>query len=171
MLPRKLYDFNVIIDGFPMAGLAEEITLPKLTRKMEELWNSGMAGAVKMDMGIEAGELEFTLTQFDREVLTRYGVTAVDGVNVRFLGAARADSGSGTVEAIEIQARGRWEEIDFGSAKKGDKTAMKVKMPLAYYKYSSDGRSLIEIDWVNGKEVVGGIDRTAEIRRAIGLVS
>lgn len=170
MLPRKIYDFNVIVDGNPMVGIATEITLPKLSRKMEDHWAGGMAGAVKLDMGLEAGELEFTLTEFNRDVLTRYGALGADALNVRFLGAARTDS-NGTVESIEIQVRGRWQEIDMGSAKRGDGTAMKVKMPLSYYKYSSNGAALIEIDWISGLEVVGGIDRTADVRRAIGLVS
>lgn len=170
MLPRKLYDFNVIIEGNPSAGIAEEITLPKLTRKMEDHLAGGMAGPVKLDMGLEAGEIEFTLAQFDREVLKLYGALGVDAINVRFLGAARSD-GDGTVEAIEIQVRGRWQEIDLGAAKRGDKTAMKVKMPLAYLKYSSDGAELIEIDWINGVEIVGGVDRTAAVRKAIGLTS
>ncbi|MFM2041544.1 MAG: hypothetical protein RLY86_120 [Pseudomonadota bacterium] len=171
MLPRKLYAFNVIIEGNPMAGVASEITLPVLDRKMEEFRAGGMLGPAMLDLGMEALSLSFTLAQFERTVLTQWGVFSASALNCRFLGAARADDGNGQVEAIEIQARGRWKQVDMGTAKAGDMTAMKIEMPLTYYKYTSDGQALVEIDLVAGREIVGGVDRSAAVLRAIGATS
>ena len=60
MLPTNLKNFNLYADGESLMGVAEEITLPKLTRKMEEFEAAGMAGPVDIDMGNEKMELEWT---------------------------------------------------------------------------------------------------------------
>ncbi len=168
MLPRKLVNFNVIIDGRPLAGVAEEITLPSLDRKMEGFRAGGMLGPAELDLGMEALKLDFTMGEFNIDVLTSWGVWDAGGINCRFLGAARADADGGKVEAIEISARGRWKKIDPGGVKNGDHAKMKVEMPLVYYKYTSDGRPLVEIDIINGVEIVGGVHHTADVLKAIG---
>lgn len=169
MLPRKLYNFNVIIDGRPMAGVAEEVTLPSLERKMEEYRAAGMLAPVSLDLGMEPLKLEFVLGEFNADVLRSWGIFDAAGVNTRFLGAARADDGNARVEAIEISVRGRWKKVELGTAKAGDLAKMKIEMPLAYYRYSSNGSVLVEIDLVTGREIVGGVDRSVEVLQALGM--
>ena len=53
-LPRKLKNFNLLLDGESYAGVASEVVLPKLTRKTEEFRGGGMNGPVSADMGLEA---------------------------------------------------------------------------------------------------------------------
>lgn len=168
MLPRKLYNFNAFIDGRPMAGLVEEITLPKLDRKMEDYSAGGMIGSVALDLGLDKLSMDFTLAEFNIDVLRRWGCLDAAGVPLRFLGAARADDSAAAVEAIEISVRGRWKTLDKGNQKRGERTKMKVEMPLAYFKYSSNSQTIIEIDLINGIEVVDGVDLTAAVRAALG---
>ncbi|MNT85789.1 Phage tail tube protein FII [compost metagenome] len=65
--------------------------------------------------------------------------------------------------------RGRHTELDFGSAKAGDNSQFKVKSSLSYYKLTVNGEVWIELDHINFIEIVFGVDRMAEQRRAIGL--
>ncbi len=167
-LPRTLKNFNVFADGVSHAGECEEITLPKLTRKLEEYRAAGMNGPVDLDMGSEKLELETTYGGLMREILKQYGVTGVDRALIRFAGAYQRDDTNDT-DAVEIVVRGRHTEIDFGSGKAGNKSAFKVKSSLAYYKLTVNGEVWIEVDHVNFIEIVFGVDRLAEQRRAIGL--
>ena len=167
-LPRTLKHFNVFADGHSFAGECEEITLPKLTRKLEEFRAGGMNGPVDLDLGNEKLELEATYGGPMREILRQYGITRADGVLVRFAGAYQRDD-TGDVDAVEIVVRGRHTEIDFGNGKAGDKSPFKVKSSLSYYELIVNGEVWIEIDHVNFIEVVFGVDRLAEQRRAIGL--
>ncbi len=167
-LPRKLKHFNVFVDGESHAGEVEEITLPKLTRKVEEYRAGGMNGPIDLDLGNEKMELEATYGGLMRSILKQYGVTTVDGALVRFAGAYQRDD-TNAVDGVEIVMRGRHKEIDFGNAKAGDKDAFKVKSSLTYYKLTVNGEDWVEIDHVNFIEKVFGIDRLAEQRRAIGL--
>lgn len=171
MLPKTLHNFNVIIDGRPMAGVAEEITLPSLERKTESYRGAGMLGPVELDLGMEALKLDFTLAEFNTDVLKSWGINDASGINVRFMGAARVNDGTGAVQAIEISVRGRWKKVEQGNAKNGDLAKMKVEMPLTYYRYKADGEALIEVDLIAGTESVGGTDRSKAMLAALGLAS
>lgn len=167
-LPRKLKNYNVFHDGVVYVGQAEEITLPKLTRKLEEYRAGGMNGPVEIDLGAEKMELEATYGGLMREVFKAWAITSVDGVMVRFAGAYQRDD-TGEVDAVEIVVRGRHTELDLGSAKAGDNSQFKVKSSLSYYKLTVNGEVWFEIDHVNYIETVFGVDRLAEQRRAMGI--
>lgn len=168
MLPRVLKDFTMFLDGVGYAGLAEEVTLPKLTRQMEDYQAGGMLGPVKLDLGMDAMSLECTIAELNPEVLKLFGNANASGINARFLGAIVSQDGGGT-DAIEISVRGRFEEIDPGAAKKKETLKLKVKMPLTYYRYSHNSVPLIEIDLIGGKESVGGTDLSAAVLKSLGV--
>lgn len=167
-LPRKLKNFNLFGDGESYLGQVVEVKLPTLTRSMEDYRGGGMAGPVKIDNGQEAIELEHKYGGLMRPILRQYGITRHDGVMLRFAGAYQRDD-TGGVDAVEIVIRGRHSEIDAGTAKAGDDTEFTVKTSVSYYKLTINGVTEIEIDLINMIETVGGIDRLAAQRRAIGV--
>ncbi len=167
MIPHVLRDFNTYFEGNNWIGLASEIQLPTLTKKMEDLYLG--SGAVKIAMGNEPLEATVTLDGVSREALNAYGDCSVSGLALRFAGAhERQDAGCETL-SVESIMRGRIEELSMGDAKRGDKHQFKFKFALAYYKLLIDGQDVIEIDHVNYKENVGGVDRLARTRAAIGI--
>ncbi len=167
-MPRVLKNFSLIVDGRGYAGRVTELTLPKLTRKMEEFRGGGMNAPVELDMGMEKLECDFTLKEYNEEVLKLFGLVDHAGVSVRMKGALEGDDAAGTVTPVEVTLRGRWRELDGGGWKPGEETALKVQMACSYYKYVSGGETLIEIDVVNMIERVNGVDRLEAIRSAIG---
>jgi len=167
-LPRKLKNFNLFGDGESYLGQVNEVTLPTLTRKMEGYRGGGMSGEVDHDFGMEKIELEHKYGGFMRSIFRQFGATRHDAVQLRFAGAYQRDD-SGAVDAIEIVVRGRHSEISPGSAKAGDDTEFSVKSTCSYYKLTINGAVEAEIDFVNMIEIIGGVDRLAEQRRAIGV--
>ena len=166
-LPSKLKNLGMFNDGVSYIGLAKSVTLPPLTRIMEDYRAAGMVGPVKIDNGQEAISLEWTLGGLDLLVLRQYGATRVDAVQLRFAGAYQNPQ-TGAVDAVEIVVRGRHEEIDLGDAEPGEDTEWSINTACAYYKLSVNGVVEIEIDFLNGVEIVGGVDRNLEILQAIG---
>lgn len=167
-LPAKLKNMNLFNDGASYLGLVPEVTLPKLTRSMEEYRAGGMDQPIKVDMGGEAMELEWKAGGIIVHAIRQFGATAHDAVMLRFAGAYQADD-TGQVIPVEIVTRGRHEEIDMGSAKPGDDTEHSIKTTLSYYKLIINGRTEIEIDILNMVFIVNGIDRLAAQRAAIGV--
>lgn len=167
-LPRKLKNFILFNDGVAYLGEVPELSPPTLSRKFEEYRGGGMNGPIQLDHGMEAMEMEWTAAGYLRSLLSQWGATTHDAVLLRFAGALQADD-TGEVTAVEITCRGRHQEVNFGTAKAGENTEIKVKSALSYYKLSLDGLVLIEVDFVNMIEVVDGVDRLAEVRLAMGM--
>lgn len=167
-LPRKLKNLNLFNDGVTYVGQVTEFKPPTLTRAMEDYRGGGMNGPVKIDNGQEAMEAEWKCGGLMRDVLRQYGITRAAGVLLRFAGAYQRDD-TGAVDAVEIVLRGRHSEIDMGNAKAGEDTEFSVKTAVAYFKMSINGVTEVEIDLLNMIEIVGGVDRLAEQRRAIGV--
>jgi len=167
-LPRKLKDFILFNDGASYMGNVPELTLPKLSRKMEEYRAGGMTGPVNVDFGNEAITLEWTAGGLLEDALKQYGASTHSAVQLRFSGGYQNDD-DGIASAVEVVVRGRHKEIDMGSAKMATDTTHKYTTTCSYYKLSVDGEVLIEIDFMGGIDKVGGVDRNAGIRKAIGL--
>ena len=168
MLPRVLKNFNLFNDGESFVGQVAEVELPKLSRKMEEWRGGGMSGSVSLDMGMEKLEIGITCGGFMRTLFKQFGIAKADGVLLRFAGSYERDD-TFEVDAVEVVCRGRIQELEPGNAKAGDKSEMKATYHLTYYKLSINGEDLIEIDVVNMIEIIDGVDRLAEQRRAIGV--
>ena len=167
-LPAKLKNFNVFNDGLSYLGTVAEVALPKLSRKMEEYIAGGMSGPIEIDYHNEKIEMDWTAGGLVVDALAQYGAVQHNTVQLRFAGAYQHDD-TGDVDSVEIVVRGRHKEIDPGTAKVGDKTEHKFKTTCSYYKLMVNGVDIMEFDFINGIEIIGGVDRTADMRRAIGM--
>lgn len=166
-LPSKLKDMNIFNEGESYLGLCSSVTLPKLSRAMEDWRGGGMSGPVQLDNGNEGMELEWTVGGLALQVLKQYGVGQVDGVQLRFVGAYQRQD-TGATDVVEVVVRGRHKEIDMGDQEPGEEAETKIVTPLAYYKLVVNGAVIMELDFLRGIEIVDGVDRNLEIRQAIG---
>lgn len=166
-MPEVLKNMSLFVDGRGYAGRAEEVVLPKLTIKTEEWRGGGMDAPVKLDMGMEALDMEFTLSEFDRDVLKLFGFARGAAVPLSARGALSGNAGE--VTPVLVQARGRIVEIDPGTWKAGEKAQTKVSINLSYYKLTIGGEEIVEIDVENMIRRIGGVDQLAGIREALGL--
>ncbi|QDK34531.1 phage major tail tube protein [Sphingomonas sp. IC081] len=165
--PSKLVDMNCYGEGDSWKGEVPELTIPKLALKTEEYRGGGMLGPVIIDQGIDKIEFEFKAGGMFLSPLQQFGATTVDAAQLRFVGGYR-NQGTGVVDYVEVVARGRYTEVDFGSQKVGDDTETTYKMACAYYKLIRNNTVILEIDLLAGIFVVFGVDRYAEIRAIIG---
>lgn len=169
-LPRKLKYLNLFNDANSYQGVVEEVTLPKLTRKLEAFRGGGMNGSASVDLGLDDGALdaEITLGGIEAQIYKQWGIAKVDGVPLRFVGSFQRDD-TAEIVAVEVVMRGRFSEIDSGNYKQGDNTQTKLSAKNTYYKLTMDGNVLIEVDTVNMIEIVNGVDLLEKHRSAIGL--
>lgn len=167
-LPRKLKAFAAFVDGINYMGEVPEITLPTLTRKMDEYRAGGMNGPVELDYGMDKMEAEIKGAGWIAGLMSKWGAAKHDAVMLRFAGAIQSDD-SEAVTPVEVVMRGRLTERDPGSTKAGDPTERTYKYSLSYYKETVDGQVELEIDVVNMVENVAGVDNLAATRSALGI--
>lgn len=167
-LPQILKNFNLTGDGNSWLGCVSTVKLPKLATKDESFRTAGMLGEIDVPMGLDTLSVEFTCDGFVKEALKLFGDQKHDARIYRFTGATQSPDSEDYV-AVEVVCRGRVAEIDFGDAQLGKKTEHKYVIKPTYYKLSMAGETLIEIDMVNAKFVVGGVDKTTSLRAALGI--
>ena len=167
-LPKKLRDFNLFGDGNSWQGQIAELTLPSLSRVVEDYRGGGMDGAVELDMGQEKIEFEWTAGGLISEIFDAYGASQIDATMLRFAGAYFSETDA-TTTAVEIIVRGRHRQIDMGTAKSGENNEIQVTTSCSYYKLIIDGEDVLEIDLPGFVFKVRGEDRLADRRAAIGL--
>ena len=165
---RVLKDMMLRNDGNAYVGEATSVTLPKLGRNFEEYRGAGMDRPAKMDMGGTALEMEAGFAAPMRDIIRQFGMTTLDGAALSYVGTYVNDE-TGGMDTYEVYVRGRHEEIDFGESKPGEKGDFKVKSALVYYKLVVNGVTEIESDVLNMVEIVGGVDRLADRRAALGI--
>lgn len=166
-LPSKLKNMNLYNDGVSYFGLVPEVTIPTIARKLEG-YRGNFDSELMIDHGGEAINFEWKPGGIIEQIYEQFGVTTIDGLMLRWVGAYQDDS-TGTYKTVEIVVRGRHQEIAPGTGKPGDDTEESVKTACSYYKLTVDGRVLIEKDELNHVFIVNGVDRLAEQRAALGI--
>lgn len=112
-MPRKLKLMNVFLNGYSYQGVAKSVTLPKLTRKLENYRGAGMNGSAPVDLGLDddALSMEWSLGGFPDSVIWElYAATGVDAVPIRFAGSYQRDDTSATIPAKRWPSK--WSCVD-----------------------------------------------------------
>ncbi len=167
MIPQTLYNFNLFVGADSYAGVASQLTLPKLKVKTEDYRAGGMDAPVKMDMGLEALDAAFSMTGVAPDVLAYFGLADQSSFHGVFRGAFKDQKGA--VVAAVATFQGMLQEVDMGDWKAGDKAETKYNVNCSYYKLEVDGKAIIEIDPVAGIRVVNGQDQLTKVRAALGV--
>ncbi|KFF48790.1 MULTISPECIES: phage major tail tube protein [Salinicola] len=168
-LPKKLKALNLFGNGDSYQGQIQSVTLPTLTRKIEEWRGGGMDGSVGIDMGMDGlMTCQWTVGGLVESIFDNFGASRLDADLLRMTGSYERDD-TDEVVAVEVVMRGRHTEIDFGDAQDGENTEHKITSTLSYYKLVIGGVTKIEIDLPNYVFKVNGDDRLARRRQALGI--
>ena len=168
MLPRTLKNFNVFVNTHSWAGVAESVTIPKITKKTEDFRGAGMIGDVALSMGYEKLEGEVVYAGFDVKQYRQLGVCGTSDLPVRFVGMYERQDNC-TSQIVEIYTRGQAIELDPGDSKNGEKTEIKMSYNYTYYRMEVDGVVEVELDFINGVERFGETDVAKSIKELLGL--
>jgi P2 family phage contractile tail tube protein len=163
-----LKNFQLFVDGRGFAGNADEIQLPSLTSIIEDFRAGGLDSTLPIEMGQEKMEASWTLSKFDSDTLALWGVAPGSTVPVVARGALESFA-TGTVTPIVARMAGRIRSIEPGAWKAGEKPTLKITMDVTAYTYTQNGRTIHDIDVLNMKRIINGVDRLAAQRAAIGL--
>ena len=160
-------NMTVSVDGRGYAGDVTEFTPPTLSLSTEEHRAGGMDAPVTLDMGMEAIETSFQLTNYDANLLRQFGLR--EGNQVPLVGRGAMESYDGTVRPVVVTMRGKITGLDRGSWSPGSVASMTVTLRADYYREEHDGSTIYEIDVQNMVRVIDGQDQLAELRQALGV--
>lgn len=170
MFRDTLRSMNLYVNGKGYAGAIDELVLPKLTLKTEEYRAGGMDMPIELDMGMEKLETSFTLSKFDKSLLSSYGLMQGNRelLPLTIRGSVFSEEDGSEIPVI-ISMNGMVKEIDFGTWKSGENATLKATVSLRYYKLQRDGEEIHEIDVANMVRKINGVDQLEQTRKNIGL--
>jgi P2 family phage contractile tail tube protein len=165
MFPRILKNFNAFVNGRGFQGRIDEIELPELALKMEEIRMGGMDGSYEVDMGMETLTSKLTIKDPDAGLYRLFGVA---NTRVQFRGHFVRDQTNESVNVV-VTLGGKMKKLGQGSWKSGDPNSTECEFTHDFYSLSIGGEEVHYVDIPNMIRRIGGIDQLADARAGIGI--
>ncbi len=163
-LPKFIRNFNLFADGQSYKGRATLVKLPSLKIMTEGHRGAGMDAPVGIDMGMEGMTAEYTIAEWSPDLLAMLGKVQ------RFVCRPAAQDEMGGIETAYIVSMGGLITApEFDDVKPGANSNLKIVQDIRTFKFEVDNRVMYDIDIVNGKRMINGVDQLAGLRRAMGL--
>ena len=160
---KNLKDFTAKVNDIGYRGALDRFMPPKIVPLLEEHRASGMDTPIDLDMGIEKLTTEMRFRGFYASLLDGVGLKDLDSVQVEVKGALE-DAIDGTVEGVVITMTGKVTNYDPGDWLAGtENSTVTLALTLTYLRISVAGTDKIEIDVLNGKRIVNGVDQRSAI--------
>ncbi len=162
-----LKNFNLFVDGRGFAGELGDYTPPSPSVAVEEYRAGGMDGPIDIDLGMEKMTTSYVLRNYSADVLALWGIVPGQLIQVTARGALESEDG--TVTPVVHNMRGKILQPDRGTWSPGQSASITINMTLEAFKETIGGVNVTEIDVINMVRIVGGVDRLAEQRAALGI--
>lgn len=166
MIPDRITAFSVSVDGRALSGRVRDVKPPDLNLTTQDYRPAGFDAPVEVDVGMDKLMLEWQQQGPDRETIALFGVRENGGIQVEILGSVQRPDG--TEAPLSIEATGVVRGITDGTWTPGEKTPLRIRMNLSYYRRTQDGEEVAEIDIPGGVRRINGTDQLAERRANIG---
>lgn len=166
-LTYVLRKFIVYADGFGKLGEGENCKLPVMEVNSEEFRGGGMDTPVKIDLGMSALTFEFKLSSMDPQVYQLWGLAP--GLAKQFTIRGSLAHKDGQPFPCLASCLGNLHKVDTDNFEPAKKILHTFTVELEYYKLEIGGRLIYEIDPINGKRIVGGVDQLRQDRINLGL--
>ncbi len=168
---------NKVVDLFPTIKSGKKyieiedvtsFTTPEVAFADGEVTGSGIFGTVNIPDIYNIDAMEATITS---KSLSQGVLTAIDpsGVNLRLNWAVDNIGGTGetTYTSYTATIKGRPKGIPSLEATKGEGMEIELAIACSYYKLVKDGTVIHEIDPLNGKLTINGIDYASKLNKAL----
>lgn len=159
--------FNAYRRGKELIGIAGEINLPEVTQLTDTLDGAGVGG--NMDVPViglvDNMEIEIGFLSLCEDIFSV--MDPKEAADLTLNGAIQGmDGGTGAVgfKELSVSVRGIVKKFTPGQMKSGSKMGSSVTLGLSYYKIVLGGKTMLEIDKLNGVYVINGKDVLKEVR-------
>ncbi|KZN66853.1 phage major tail tube protein [Pseudoalteromonas luteoviolacea] len=168
MSPKILKKSKLFVDGKGYLGVADEISLPKVTVKTREV-TSGFQAPIELDVGqLEKLEGSITLLEYNADVLKLLGDWGGTGRTINLTARGAIQKQGAAPEPVVVTLHGFFKEVDMGSWKDGEEAKMTLQYAVQKYKLEINNEVIYNIDLYNDIREIAGVDHMANLRKTIG---
>lgn len=162
---NSITNANAYLNGNKLAGKLEELELPSIKMKMEDVSALGMFGDTEIPVGMEKLEAKFKWNSIYRENWTDEGPFKSCRMIVKSDMVTNDAGGQVNHVAVAVTIAGTFKEFPLGSLKPGAKQdGMEHVMAVTYLKAEIGGQLLYEVDVFNNVFKQGESDLLSSFR-------
>jgi len=162
-----LRKFIVFVDGFGKLGEGENCKLPTMEVLTEDFRGGGMDTPIKVDLGTTPLVMEFKLSSMDPQVYIKWGL--YPGKEIQYTIRGSLAHQNGAPFAAVAACLGNLHKVDTDNWEPARKIMHTFTIDLVYYKLTIGEAPIFEIDIINGRRYVGGVDQLRNDHVALGL--
>jgi hypothetical protein len=169
-IPDKINTFNVYAGTASAAdkliGVTDEVTLPNFQNITETINLAGAGGEIDSPAvgQYKSVEMEIPFSNISADTLK---IASQDNVPLIMRSAQEFINPKDSTKSFKnrtITVRGMTKGINYGILKNGGYGKPSVTKEVCYYKEVIDGEVVTEIDKLNGRAIIGGVDLTSTIQ-------
>lgn len=139
-----LRDCTLFVDKESQIGQTDEITIPVLEVKTEEMRNGGMIKPREIHLGYNATSASFKFTSFDPALIALFGLEA--GSEIPIIAYGYFQDEDGTTHSGRAEMRGFFKKFDAGSWKAGDVASSETEFTAHSYRIFMDDEEILSVD-------------------------
>jgi P2 family phage contractile tail tube protein len=166
-LPEFLNDFRVYKNGQQL-GVAD-LQLPSLEAMTQTVSGAGVAG--EYDSPVLGHFQSMKLTMNWKTV--NQDMSKLSVPNAQFYDCRGAnqfnDNGTQKIEPVRVVVQGFTVKNDLGKFQKGNPSDGSTDIEVVYLKIQVNNQDLVELDKINYKFIVDGVDYLQDVRKSLGL--
>lgn len=170
ILPERIVGYRAYKNGTDMLGVVD-VDLPKISYINETIKGAGILGELETPTTGQTKSLKTKIT-FRTNDGDMVGLLDCSGHDLEFRSAIQKyDQAKGlrSFDSHRIVIRGFPSEGELGKLEAGASGNSSVELECVYLKYVINEETVLEIDKLNYKFVVNGVDLLANVREALGL--
>jgi len=170
-VPERLTAFRAYLDGSTDLKGVADVTLPSFEAMTETVSGAGIAGEYESPTLGHFGSMTVSLTwrTVTRDLLR---LLRQRSQRLELRGAYQeydAAQGQYRIRSVRIVVQGIPKTIELGSLETGANSDGTTELEVLYIKIDVDGQTVTEIDKLNYKCVIDGVDYLSDVRRALGI--
>ncbi|MDR1756093.1 MAG: phage major tail tube protein [Culturomica sp.] len=157
---NSITNANAYLNGNKLAGKLEELELPAIKMKMEDVSALGLYGDTEIPVGMEKLEAKFKWNSVYRENWKDQSPFQATRLTVKSDMVTNAAGGQVQHNPVTVTIAGTFKEFPLGTLKAGAKQdGLEHTMTVTYLKVEVGGQPLYEVDVFNNVYKVGGTDQ------------
>ena len=168
VIPEVLNHFNVYNDSAKkLIGISGELGLPEMEAITDTLEGSGVLGEIEDPVTgqFSSMKMKIPFAVLYEDMFSIMNTTKPPQLTLRAsMQCMDPSTGETGYYPVKIVVRGKPSTSNMGKAVKGKKMEPEVELEMLYIKIQINNKTVLELDKLNFKYVLNGVDMLAKIR-------
>ena len=168
VIPEVLNHFNVYNDSAKkLIGISGELELPEMEAITDTLEGSGVLGEIEDPVTgqFSSMKMKIPFAVLYEDMFSIMNTTKPPQLTLRAsMQCMDPSTGETGYYPVKIVVRGKASTSNMGKVVKGKKMEPEVELEILYIKIQNNNKTVLELDKLNFKYVLNGVDMLAKIR-------